>query len=282
MPLMSIQQELERAQRDGYAVPLFDTFDSHSTDGMFQAIEQKQAPAIVALYAHVIEQPNARALAAYIRARAEDTALPVSLMLDHGSSVEQCMKAIEYGFTDVMYDGSKLPLKENIANTQAVVKAAYAQGMCVEAELGHVGHGSEYQDFGGQRKGFTDPDTVKMFLAETGVDFLAVAIGTAHGVYDGEPRIDLELLRHIKSHVEIPLVLHGGSGCSEDQFRAVIAAGVAKINVATDLFMTTGKRLVGAANVPDASYFSIGKASIESFQERCEYYLDLFGTSSKA
>lgn len=282
MPLISIQKELERAQRGGYAVPLFDAFDSHSIDGMFQAIDKKRAPAIVALYAHLVEQPNARALAAYIQTRAENTDLPVSLMLDHGSSVEQCLKAIEYGFTDVMYDGSTLPLEENIVNTQAVVKAAHTQGICVEAELGHVGHGSQYQEFGAQRKGFTEPDAVNMFLAETGVDFLAVAIGTAHGVYNGEPQIDLELLRQIRSQVEIPLVMHGGSGCSQDQFRAVIAAGIAKINVATDLFLTTGRRLIEAVKMPDASYFSLGKTAIESFRERCEYYLDLFGTSGKA
>ena len=157
MPLVHIAQELARAQQEHYAIPLFDTFDMHSTDGMFLAIEEKRAPVIVAIYESAMDRPNARALAAYIRTRAEDATVPVSLMLDHGTSFEQCIKAISYGFTDVMYDGSKLPLEENIETTRWVVRAAHAVGVPVEAELGHVGRGSEYQDFGALRKGFTDP-----------------------------------------------------------------------------------------------------------------------------
>lgn len=173
----------------------FDTFDMHSADGMFAVLEEKRAPGIIAIYASGVERANARAFAAYIRARAEEATVPVSLMLDHGQNFEQCIKAISYGFTDVMYDGSSFPLEENIENTQAIVRAARAVEVCVEAELGHVGGGSEYQSYGALRKGFTDPDAVEEFVAETGVDLLAVAVGTAHGVYDGEPVIDLDLLR---------------------------------------------------------------------------------------
>jgi fructose-bisphosphate aldolase class II len=282
MPLVSIGQELERAQKGRYALPLFDTFDMRSTDGMFLALEEKRAPAMVAIYSEAMERPNSRAFAAYIRVLADQANVPVSLMLDHGSSFEQCMKAISYRFTDVMYDGSRLPLAENIDSTRAVVRAAHAVGVCVEAELGHVGSGSEYQSFGAQRSGFTDPDSVERFVEETGVDFLAIAIGTAHGLYDGEPQLDIDLLREIRARVDIPLVLHGGSGLSESQFRTVIAAGISKINVATDLFVTAGKRLVEMAQIEDASYFAMGEAAVDSFQERCGYYLDLFGASGQA
>jgi fructose-bisphosphate aldolase class II len=282
MPLVHIAQALARAQQEHYAIPLFDTFDMHSTDGMFQAMEAKSAPVIVAIYESAMDRPNARALAAYIRARAEHATVPVSLMLDHGTSFEQCIKAISYGFTDVMYDGSRLPLEENIRNTRAVVRAAHAVGIGVEAELGLVGRGSAYEDLDLRRKGFTDPDTVEEFVAQTGVDFLAIAIGTAHGLYDGEPDLDLDLLREIRSRVELPLVLHGGSGCTDDQFREVIQAGISKINVATDLYATTGRRLVEATKAEGASYFQMTRAAVESFQERCGHYLDLFGASGKA
>jgi fructose-bisphosphate aldolase class II len=255
----------------------------HSTDGMFLAMKAKSAPVIVAIYESAMDRPNARALAAYIRTRAEDATVPVSLMLDHGSSFEQCMKAISYGFTDVMYDGSKLPLEENVDNTRTIVRAAHAVGIGVEAELGLVGRGSAYEDLDLRRKGFTDPDTVEEFVAQTGVDFLAIAIGTAHGLYDGEPQLDIDLLREIRSRVDIPLVLHGGSGCTDDQFRTVIQAGISKVNVATDLYATTGRRLAKcAAQAEGAAYFSMTRAAVESFEERCGFYLDLFGASGKA
>ena len=281
MPLLSISQELKKAQQGHYAIPLFDTFDMQSTDAMFTAFEEKRAPGIIALYSSVMDRPNARAFAAYIRERANESKVPISLMLDHGSSFEQCIKAIAYGFTDVMYDGSRLSLEENIENTCAVVRAAHAVGVCVEAELGHVGSGNQYQSYGAIRKGFTEPDAVEKFVAKTGVDFLAIAIGTAHGLYQGEPQIDMELLKDIRSRVEIPLVMHGGTGCTEEQFKGVTRTGISKINVATDLFVTAGKRLVEAANSEKASYFGMSKVANESFLERCNYYIDLFGASEK-
>jgi fructose-bisphosphate aldolase class II len=152
----------------------------------------------------------------------------------------------------------------------------------VEAELGHVGSGAEYQGFGAQRKGFTDPDSVEQFVEETGVDFLAIAVGTAHGLYDSEPQLDLDLLREIRSRVDIPLVLHGGSGLSEDQFRSAIAAGISKINIATDLFVTATRRLVEASKSEDVTYLALGDTSAAAFQHRCGFFLDLFGASGRA
>lgn len=282
MPLVSIGEELKRAQAGGYALPLFDTADVQSTEGMIQALEDRRAPAMIALYSGAIERPNGRAMAAYIRARAEEATVPISLMLDHGSSFENVMHAIAAGFTDVMYDGSSLPFEENVAQTKAVVRAAHAVGLCVEAELGHVGSGSEYQSFGALRKGFTDPDTVERFVSETGVDFLAIAIGTAHGLYVGDPEIDLDLLRVIRERVDIPLVLHGGSGCSDVQFRAAIENGISKINIATDLFRTAGASIAETAKGGETSYWAFSRAATEAFRERVGYYVDLFGASGKA
>lgn len=283
MPLTSIKQELHRAQQGHYAIPLFDTYDMNSTEGMFAAIEEKRAPVIAAIYSSWMDLPWIPAYAAYIRARAEKSPVPVTLYLDHGADFEQCMRAISLGFTDVMYDGSKLPVEENMKNTREIVHAAHAMGISVEAELGHVGQGSEYKAFAAQRKGFTDPDIAVKFIEETGIDFLAVAIGTAHGVYQGEPQLDLDLLADIRSRVDIPLVLHGGSGLSEEQFRAAIKTGIAKVNVATDLYRTTGGRLVETAQQENGiNYQGLMKAAMGSFQERCGYYLDLFGTSGKA
>lgn len=283
MPLTSIKQELLRARQGGYAIPLFDTYDMNSTEGMFAAIEEKRAPVIAAIYSTWMDFPWIPAYTAYIRARAEKSPVPVTLYLDHGADFEQCMRAISLGFTDIMYDGSKLPVEENINNTKEIVRVAHAMGISVEAELGHVGQGSEYQDFAAQRKGFTDPELAARFVEETGVDFLAVAIGTAHGVYQGTPQLDLDLLAQIRAAVDVPLVLHGGSGLSEEQFRAAIKTGISKVNVATDLYRTTGRRLVEAAQRDDGiNYQGLMKAAMDSFQERCGYYLDLFGATGKA
>lgn len=282
MPLVSIGEELKRAQQGGYALPLFDTADVQSTEGMLQAMEDRRAPAMIALYSGVVDRPYGPALAAYVRARLAEADVPASFMLDHGQSYEQCIRALTLGFTDVMYDGSKLSLEENIATTRMVVRAGHAVGACVEAELGHVGSGREYQDYGALRKGFTDPETVERFVEETGVDMLAVAIGTAHGFYQGEPELDLELLGEIRKRVDIPLVLHGGSGCSEAQFRAAIEAGISKVNVASDLYRAAGERINAEAAGDATSYHALSRAATEAFAERVGYYLDLFGASGRA
>jgi fructose-bisphosphate aldolase class II len=281
MTLVSIKEYLHQAQTRGYAVLLVDVADIHGAEGIFAALEAKRAPGIVAIYGGMMAQMNSRALAAYLRARAEEIRVPISLMLDHGSSLEQCIRAMQWGFTDVMFDGSRLTIEENIAITRQVVEVAHAIGVGVEAELGHVGQGSQYASFGRLRKGFTDPAEAERFMTETGVDFLAVAIGTAHGIYSGDPHIDLELLAEIRKQVPIPLVMHGGTGLSAEQFQTAITAGIAKINVATDMFISAGRRMKQVATQEDIDYFGFTRAATQVFQERCEYYLDLFGSSDK-
>jgi fructose-bisphosphate aldolase, class II len=282
MPLVSIGGELEKAKKGCYAVPLFNVFEMKGCEGVFEAIERKRAPAIVALNSVAFEEQSSHAFAAFVRSMAERASVPVSLMLDHGTGFEQCIRAISLGFTDVMYDGSRLPLEENVANTRLVVRAAHAAGIGAEAELGHVGMGSDYATFGAERKGFTDPAAVERFVAETGVDFLAVAIGNAHGVYQGKPHLDMALLKEIRKRVEIPLVLHGGSGLSEEQFKTAIQAGISKVNIATDLLMRAADQAKKTIRSSKESYFDIVTALKDGVCEGCEYYLDVFGASRRA
>ncbi len=276
MTLVSIKNELLQARKHGYAVLLTDVADIPGVEGMLAAIESRQVPGIIAVYGGMLNQPNAHALVRYILQRTGETSVPLSLMLDHGSSLELCLQAIDWGFSDVMFDGSSLPLQENADTSRHLVEKAHAAGVGVEAELGHVGMGSEYSEYGGKRKGFTDPLEAERFARETGVDFLAVAIGTAHGVYQGEPNLDLDLLAEIRARVPVPLVLHGGSGLSTIQFQAAITSGISKINVATDMFIHAGQRLAQAARDGESNYFRLTQASTQAFQERCEFYLDLF------
>ncbi len=282
MPLVSFLQQLQKGQANGYAVPCFDTFEMHGTQGIFDALEAKRAPGIIGLYTRLMEEPHARAFTDFVRDLAQEATVPVSIILDHGASFEHCVKALQLGFTDVMYDGSKLPLAENIANTQLVVRAAHAVGAAVEAELGHVGVGREYSAFGGQGKGLTDPETVERFVAETGVDVLAIAIGTAHGLYDGEPTLALDLLAEIRRRVDIPLVLHGGSGLADAQFRASIAGGISKINIFTNLAVEATQRVVQAANEDPPSMHTMVQQIREGFRVQCERLLEVFGATDQA
>jgi fructose-bisphosphate aldolase, class II len=282
MPLISLLGELKRAQAQKYALPCFDTFEMFGSEGMLTALDEKRAPAYVALWSGFLDQKSSASFVAFLRNMAGEAVVPISLILDHGDSYDHCIKALSLGFTDVMYDGSQFPLEENIANTRRVVLAAHNVGAAAEAELGHVGSGNDYDAFGAQRKGFTDPATVERFVAETGVDALAVAIGTAHGVYKGEPQLDLQLLQEIRRRVDIPLVLHGGTGLSEVQFRSAIAAGISKINIFTDLALAATARMVNAAKAEGASYFNIAGAARDAFHERCGYFADLFGATGKA
>jgi fructose-bisphosphate aldolase, class II len=281
MPLVSLLAAMPRIRSEHYAVALFPAFDMHGMEGMFCAAEELNSPVIVAMYSKLLAEPYARAMAAHIRARAKCSPVPVSLMLDHGGSFDECIRAISYGFSDLMFDGSSLSYEENIAHTREIVRAGHAAGIPVEAELGHVGMGSDHID----RMGFTDPDMVEPFVRATGIDALAVAIGNAHGLYTGTPHIDLELLAKIGQRVSVPLALHGGSGLSEVQFKAAIGLGIAKINIGTDLYVTTARTVNERAHDTQAgmmSYFDINQTVYNTFKERCLYYLDLFGGTGKS
>jgi fructose-bisphosphate aldolase class II len=282
MPLVSILDELKKAQAGGYAIPCFDTFEQQGTLGILDAVEAKRAPVMIGLYTMMFSRPHPKAFTDFVRRLGQEATVPVSIILDHGASFEHCIMALDAGFTDVMYDGSKLPFEENVENTKLVVRAAHAVGAAVEAELGHVGTGSTYQEFGAQGKGFTEPDAVVRFVEETGVDFLAIAIGTAHGLYDGEVNLALDLLAEIRERVEIPLVLHGGSGLSDEQFQACVAGGIQKVNIFTNLAVASTRRMVENARSEEANLHSMLAQVREGFRQECERLLDVFGTTGKA
>jgi len=281
MTIVSIKNELTRAMQEHYAVPLVDVFEMQGMDGAMEALAEKRAPTIIGIYSPYAALPNCRAFAAYVRSRAEDTDVPISLMLDHGASVEQCLQMLDYGFTDVMYDGSSLPLNENIANTRRVVQAAHDRGVAVEAELGHVGFGDQYESLGGKGVGFTDPDLVPRFVEATGVDFLAIAFGNAHGLYKGEPHLDLALVAEIRQRVDLPLVMHGGTGLSDEQFRGAIAAGISKINFATAIMNASAENMRQAAAKPEASMFDISAGITRAYSEWSSRLYDIFGTAGR-
>jgi len=282
MPFVSVLEGMKKAQAGGYAVPCFNVFEALAADGIIAAAQEKRSPVITAVYDPFVDKPNAAALVAFVRTQAERAGVPVSMIVDHGGSFDVCMRALRLGFTDVMFDGSRLPLDENVAATKAVVRAAHAVGAACEGDVGHVGLASEYATFGALGKGFTDPAELERFVAETGADSIAIAIGTAHGEYNAPPKLDLDRLAEIRRHVPVPLVLHGGSGLPEELFRAAVAGGIAKINVFTDLGINCARRVAAVAAKEKPSYFDIIGEMRESFRERCGYFMDVFGASGKA
>ncbi|NLT73400.1 MAG: class II fructose-bisphosphate aldolase [Chloroflexi bacterium] len=282
MGLESFVGQLQRANREGWGIPLFDIFEREGADGIFAAAEEKKAPTIVGTGGHIFERPGGPEFMGYLVARARNSSVPITIYLDHGDSFERCIQALRLGFTDVMFDGSRLPIEENIAISKKVVQAAHAVGAGVEAEIGHVGQGSQYDSFGSQREGFTKPEDVERFVAETGVDFLAIAIGTAHGPYKGEPKLDYDLLAEIHRRVDIPLVMHGGSGLSDEQFQTAIKTGISKVNIFTDLAMSATAAVLEVAKTEHANIMAMSNAFRDAFQRRCEHYLDIFDATGKA
>lgn len=224
---------LQAARKGGYAVGAFNVHTLEMIPAVVEVAEAERAPVILQ-FTHGSLKFMGWAYAAQVaRQAAQSAAVPVCVHLDHGESYAVVMQALRHGFTSVMIDGSEQPYERNVALTQQVVAAAHAVGVSVEAEIGHVG-GVE-DDQGDEHAWLTEPADAARFAADTGVDYLATAFGTVHGFYKSTPRLDLDRLAEIGRNVGRPLVMHGGSGVPEDQMRAAIARGIAKVNVATEL-----------------------------------------------
>jgi len=233
--LVNLSDVLGHAYRYGYAVGAFNVINLEFLNGILEAAERQRSPVVVQIAEVHFKYVDIEEITPAIRHMAERASVPVVISLDHGESVGTIVRAIRCGFTAVMFDGSKLPFEENVEQTKLVVQIAHSVGVSVEAELGRVG-GSEGAEGGVAREEFfTDPDQAGEFVRRTGVDALAVAIGNVHGFYKGEPKLDFERLRAIRDSTGVPLVLHGGSGIPDDDFRRAIQLGIAKINYFTEM-----------------------------------------------
>lgn len=233
MPLVTSQKMLLDAQKGNYAVGAFNVENMEMVMAVIEAAQELKAPVMLQTTPSTVTYAGLDLYYANVRAAAEKVSIPVALHLDHGNSFELAMQALRAGYTSIMIDGSKLILKENAALSKAVAEACHPSGIPVEAELGRVG-GKEDELDGGDG-GLTSPAEAAWFVEQTGIDFLAVSIGTAHGVYSGVPNIRVDLLKEIKKQVSIPLVLHGTSGVADETVRECIREGICKVNYATDL-----------------------------------------------
>ncbi|MGE5553561.1 MAG: class II fructose-1,6-bisphosphate aldolase [Betaproteobacteria bacterium] len=232
MSLATLKDVLSPAQAQGYAVGAFNVHGLEIAQAIASGAEKAQAPVIFQVNQATLKYAGIKPIAALVSTLAADLPVPAVVHLDHGTSFETVMQCIRHGFTSVMVDASHLAYTENVALVRRVVEAAHAAGVSVEAELGHIG-GTEDDIIGDGW--FTDPNEAAAFVEETGVDALAVAIGTAHGLYRETPRLDFARLLEIRRLVSVPLVLHGASGVPDQCIAQAVRLGVQKINISTEL-----------------------------------------------
>ena len=231
--LVTTKEMLLKAQEGNYAVGAFNVENMEMVMAVIAAAEELNAPVIMQTTPSTVKYAGLDYYLANVATAAKNAKVPVAMHLDHGSSFSLAMQALRQGYTSIMIDGSHSVFEENIAITKSVVNACKPSNIPVEAELGKVG-GKE-DDLDGGDGGYTDPKEALEFVQKTGVNSLAVAIGTAHGVYKGEPKLDLDRLVEIRKVVDVPLVLHGASGLSEEAVKESIKRGICKVNFATEL-----------------------------------------------
>lgn len=268
MSLVTTKQMLLDAQANGYAVGAFNVENMEMVMAVVGAAEEQKSPVIMQTTPSTVKYADFDYFYANVKVAAEKASVPVAIHLDHGNSFDLAMKAYRTGYTSIMIDGSHGSFEDNIALTKSVVEVCKNGNVPVEAELGKVG-GKE-DDLDGGDGGYTDPNEAKEFVEKTGVDSLAVAIGTAHGVYKGEPKLDLNRLSEIRKLVDIPLVLHGTSGVPDEVVTECVNRGICKVNYATDLRIafTNGVKKVLEAN-PDTidpkKYNAQGREEVKEY-----------------
>jgi len=269
MSLVTSKQLMLDAQKGGYAIGAFNVENMEMVQAVIAAAEELRSPVIVQTTPSTLKYADPEVYFANVKAVAEKASVPVVMHLDHGSSFELAMRTYRAGYTSIMIDGSHGTFEENIAVSKAVADACHAANIPVEAELGKVG-GKEDDLDGGEGNPYTDPAQAAEFVEATGVDSLAVAIGTAHGVYKGVPKLDKERLSEIRKVVSIPLVLHGTSGVPDEDVIDCISRGICKVNYATDLRIafTKGVKQVLADN-PDVydpkKYNAAGREEVKKY-----------------
>jgi len=279
---VTTKEMLLAAQAGNYAVAAFNAENMEMTVAVLAAAQELQAPVILQATPLMMRFASAALYVAMARAAMENVTVPVALHLDHGDSYQMAVRSMRAGYTSLMLDGSRLPYEENIVLTRRVVELAAPCGIPVEAELGAVG-GTE-DGLSHAKDTGTDPDQAADFLARTGADFLAVGIGTAHGVYRAQPKLDLKRLEAIRARTDAPLVLHGASGLSKDDLRACVARGICKINFATELRLaySGGIKALLAERPQTFDPKELGRAAMARVREAAAESISYCGCAGKA
>lgn len=277
--LVNLNDVLKKAQKENYAVGLFNTTDTDMLEAVISAAEELNSPVIIGTAEVLLPYGELKLIAPSILAAAKRAKVPVVMHYDHGLTFDRCIEALKLGFSSIMFDGSADDYETNLANTREIVKIAHSFGASVEGEIGHVGQADTNDNLDCDM--YTTADEAEEYVKQTGVDALAVAIGTAHGVYKTKPKMNLERLSEIRQRIDTPLVLHGGSGLSDNDFRNTIKYGIAKMNIFTDLCLA-GKEAMEEGLAKNLDYLSIRNLKVEKIKEAVKKKIELFGSVDKA
>jgi len=277
MTLVKMKDILKLAEDNNYGVGAFSVANMEMVIAAVRTAEELRSPLILQIAEVRLGPSPLHLIGPMMIEAAKKATVPVAVHFDHGETEEKIVEALEIGFTSVMFDGSSLPLEENIAKTKNIVQLAKNYGATVEAEIGRVG-GSE-DGLVDIEIAITSVEEAKQFTDETRVNALAIAIGNAHGVYKGDPKLRLDRLEEINNEVKIPLVLHGGSGISQEDFRTAISHGIRKINVATSTFNNVIKRV--NENVPFDNYFKYHEQVIQAAAENVKAHMEMFQSTGR-
>mgnify|MGYP002534981290 FL=1 len=276
--LANLNDILPRAAKEHYGVGLFNTIDTDMLEAAISAAEELRSPIIIGTAEVLLSYGELKLIAPSVIAAARRASVPVVVHYDHGLTFERCMEALKLGFTSVMFDGSAGDSANNTAATREIVKIAHAMGATVEGEIGHVGEAASGDNETNDR--YTTVKEATDFVNATGVDALAVAIGTAHGAYKAKPRLDIERLKEIHAAITTPLVLHGGSGLSDDDFRNTVREGISKVNIFTDLCIAGANAMKDAENA-GADYLKTREMRVKYINAAVKQKIKLFGSIGK-
>jgi len=277
--LVNLNDVLKNAQKEGYGVGLFNTIDTDMLDAVISTAEELRSPVILGTAQILLPYGELKLIMPALVAAAKRATVPVVVHYDHGLTFDRCMEAISLGASSVMFDGSTGSFEENLKETAEIVKIAHSFGVSVEGEIGHVGQASAGDGLTDDM--YTTPEEAISFVEKTGVDALAIAIGTAHGAYKTKPKLDIERLKAIRAAIDTPLVLHGGSGLSDDDFRNTVKHGIAKVNIFTDL-CNAGERGMKAGIEAGKPYLEIRNMKVEEIKKTVAEKMTLFGSVGKA
>ena len=280
--LVTMKEILAPARAGGYGVGFFNAVNVEMARAIIETAEALRAPVMVGTAEVLLPAMPLENVADYLIPMAKRARVPVCVHYDHGLTFGKCMQALQLGFTSVMYDCSTAPYAQNVEKVAGMVKICHAMGATVEGELGHVGDNEGAGKLQNPSDFYTDPDQAADFVRRTGVDALAVAVGNAHGAYKFPPKLDFRRIETIAARTELPLVLHGGSGLSDSDFRTAVAKGVCKVNIFTDLDRAGKTGAEAGLRAGAGTLMGLIPHTIDAMKRVAAEKMTLFGSTGRA
>lgn len=279
--LVTMNDLLLPAKKEGYGVGFFNAVNMEMARAVIETAEELNAPVMVGTAEVLLPAMSLENVATYLIPMAKSAKVPVCVHYDHGLTFDKCMEALKLGFTSIMYDCSTLDYENNVAKVAEMVKICHGMGVTVEGELGHVGDNEGLGKLDNPSDYYTDPDVAEDYCKRTGVDSLAVAVGNAHGDYKFPPKLDFERIQSIADKTKLPLVLHGGSGLSDSDFRIAVQKGICKVNIFTDIDKAGKAGIEQGLQAGAKTMMNLIPYEIDAMKKVVAEKMELFGSVDK-